>query len=111
MLVPCEMPLLAWLSDCSAPAEGISRTEIRVSPTPIDQTIAPVCCSQLVQGSTVLVLPEGDHLWQAARVSAVDGEKLAVRLAQTQKEIGCTLGSVFPIEQDGDEDMQLPGEC
>jgi hypothetical protein len=58
-------------------------------------------------GSAVLLLgEERDGLWQVARVCAVDGADLAVKIAHTQKEVKASLESVFPLVQ-----LQLPGDA
>lgn len=50
------------------------------------------------EGSLVLVLGE-NKLWSSARVAAMDGEKLAVRLLLTGKEIAVDQSKIYPIPQ------------
>lgn len=50
------------------------------------------------ESSLVLVLGE-NKLWSSARVTAIDDEKLAVRLLLTGKEIAVDRNKVYPIAQ------------
>lgn len=50
------------------------------------------------ENSLVLVLGE-NKLWSSGRITAVDGEKLAVRLLLTGKEIAVDQNKIYPIPQ------------
>lgn len=50
------------------------------------------------EDSLVLILGK-NKLWTSARVSAIDGEKLAVRLLLTGKEIAVDRSKTYPISQ------------
>ncbi|CAG9531728.1 unnamed protein product [Cercopithifilaria johnstoni] len=54
--------------------------------------------SMVRENSIILVLGE-NKLWSSARVTAMDGEKLAVRLLLTGKEIAVDRNKIYPIAQ------------
>ncbi|KAM3728024.1 Zinc finger CCCH-type with G patch domain-containing protein [Dirofilaria immitis] len=58
--------------------------------------------SMVREGSLVLVLGE-NKLWSSARVTAIDNEKLAVRLLITEKEIAVDQSKIYPIPQLSDD--------
>ncbi|EJD76422.1 zinc finger protein, variant [Loa loa] len=58
--------------------------------------------SMVREGSVLLVLGE-NKLWSSARVTAMDGEKLAVRLLLTGKEIAVDQNKIYPIPQLADD--------
>ncbi|VDM09851.1 unnamed protein product [Wuchereria bancrofti] len=59
--------------------------------------------SMIRENSLVLVLGE-NKLWSSARVTAMDGEKLAVRLLLTGKEIAVDQNKIYPIPQLANDD-------
>ncbi|VDN82944.1 unnamed protein product [Brugia pahangi] len=59
--------------------------------------------SMVRENSLVLVLGE-NKLWSSARVTAMDGEKLAVRLLLTGKEIAVDQNKIYPIPQLANDD-------